>query len=178
MPSPSIITSSTPPAVAMPKPPGTMSHSHETNGRSLKRQTPSSPSDDEKQDQRKRQRTTSVEMQHPTPESPSPVQTPLAEKAETWRRIPQAQHQESQHKDDAEEMNKVEEAIHNHDPSRLRFAPLYPQVQPPARTGLQQCIALVLQHVGFDSASPEALEEFTTMTETCWFFFFFLLLRF
>lgn len=36
-----------------------------------------------------------------------------------------------------------------------------------AREGLQRSIALALQHVGFDSASQEALESLTSTTETC-----------
>lgn len=35
------------------------------------------------------------------------------------------------------------------------------------REGLQRSIALALDHVGFDTASEEAMESFTTMTETC-----------
>lgn len=37
------------------------------------------------------------------------------------------------------------------------------------RTELRRAITLALGHVGFDSASPEALESFTHMTETCQF---------
>lgn len=36
-----------------------------------------------------------------------------------------------------------------------------------ARLGIQRSIAMVLQHDGFDTATPEALEEFTQMVETC-----------
>lgn len=36
-----------------------------------------------------------------------------------------------------------------------------------ARLGLQRSIAMVLKHDGFHSASPEALESFTSMVETC-----------
>lgn len=35
------------------------------------------------------------------------------------------------------------------------------------RAALQRSIGLALQHVGFDSASEEAMESFTLMTETC-----------
>ena len=35
------------------------------------------------------------------------------------------------------------------------------------RDGLRRSIALTLQHVGFDSASPEAMESFTAAAETC-----------
>lgn len=35
------------------------------------------------------------------------------------------------------------------------------------RDGLRRSIALTLEHVGFDSASPEAMESFTAMAETC-----------
>jgi transcription initiation factor TFIID subunit 8 len=36
-----------------------------------------------------------------------------------------------------------------------------------ARTGLQRSIAMVLNHDGFQGASPEAMESFTGMVETC-----------
>lgn len=36
-----------------------------------------------------------------------------------------------------------------------------------AREGLQRSIVLALQHVGFESASQEALESLTSTTETC-----------
>lgn len=36
-----------------------------------------------------------------------------------------------------------------------------------ARTGIQRSIAMVLKHDGFDTATPEALESFTEMVETC-----------
>ena len=35
------------------------------------------------------------------------------------------------------------------------------------RDGLRRSIAMTLQHVGFDSASPEAMESFTAAAETC-----------
>jgi hypothetical protein len=35
------------------------------------------------------------------------------------------------------------------------------------RMQLRRSITLALDHVGFDSASEEALESFTHMTETC-----------
>lgn len=35
------------------------------------------------------------------------------------------------------------------------------------RAALQRSLGLALQHVGFDSASKEAMESFTLMTETC-----------
>jgi hypothetical protein len=35
------------------------------------------------------------------------------------------------------------------------------------RDGLRRSIVLALQHVGFDSASEEALDGFTSATETC-----------
>ena len=36
-----------------------------------------------------------------------------------------------------------------------------------ARVGLRQSIANVLKHDGFDSSSPEAMEGFTSLVETC-----------
>ena len=36
-----------------------------------------------------------------------------------------------------------------------------------ARKALRRSLALALQNVGFDSAAPEAMESFVTMTETC-----------
>jgi transcription initiation factor TFIID subunit 8 len=36
-----------------------------------------------------------------------------------------------------------------------------------ARDGLRRSIAVALQHVGFESASEEALESVTAATETC-----------
>lgn len=36
-----------------------------------------------------------------------------------------------------------------------------------ARSGIQRSIALVLKHDGFETASPEAMESFTEMVETC-----------
>lgn len=36
-----------------------------------------------------------------------------------------------------------------------------------AKKGLRRSIALVLDRVGFDSASEEAMESFATMVETC-----------
>lgn len=36
-----------------------------------------------------------------------------------------------------------------------------------ARQGIQRSIALVLKHDGFHSATPEALESFTHLVETC-----------
>lgn len=44
---------------------------------------------------------------------------------------------------------------------------LLPTKHSNARTGLQRSIAMVLKHDGFDSASPEAMESFTEMVETC-----------
>jgi hypothetical protein len=38
-----------------------------------------------------------------------------------------------------------------------------------AKKGLERGIALVLQRVGFESATPEAMESFVSMTETCAF---------
>lgn len=36
-----------------------------------------------------------------------------------------------------------------------------------ARSGIQRSIAMVLKHDGFEAASPEAMESFTEMVETC-----------
>lgn len=36
-----------------------------------------------------------------------------------------------------------------------------------AKNGLRRSIALALETVGFDGATPEAIESFTVMTETC-----------
>lgn len=36
-----------------------------------------------------------------------------------------------------------------------------------AKNGLRRSIALALETVGFDGATPEAIESFTIMTETC-----------
>lgn len=36
-----------------------------------------------------------------------------------------------------------------------------------ARTGIQRSIAMVLAHDGFNSATPEAMESFTQLVETC-----------
>jgi hypothetical protein len=36
-----------------------------------------------------------------------------------------------------------------------------------ARVGIQRAIALVLRHDGFASATPEAMESFTSLVETC-----------
>lgn len=38
------------------------------------------------------------------------------------------------------------------------------------RDGLRRSIALALQQVGFDSATPEALESMTSTAETCMFY--------
>lgn len=46
---------------------------------------------------------------------------------------------------------------------------LAPTQQFQARSGIQRSIAMVLKHDGFESASPEALESFTGMVETCEF---------
>lgn len=36
-----------------------------------------------------------------------------------------------------------------------------------ARCGIQRSIALVLRHDGFSSATPEAMESFTSLVESC-----------
>lgn len=47
------------------------------------------------------------------------------------------------------------------------IASLVPNPHYQARTGLQRSIAMVLNHDGFQGASPEAMESFTGMVETC-----------
>lgn len=42
-----------------------------------------------------------------------------------------------------------------------------PTLVNPERDGLKRSIALVLGHVGFESATPEALEGFAEQTENC-----------
>jgi transcription initiation factor TFIID subunit 8 len=44
---------------------------------------------------------------------------------------------------------------------------LSPTLHHIARCGIQRSIAMVLSHDGFQSASPEALESFTGVVETC-----------
>lgn len=44
---------------------------------------------------------------------------------------------------------------------------LLPTQHANARAGIQRSIAMVLKHDGFDSASPEAMESFTGLVETC-----------
>lgn len=44
---------------------------------------------------------------------------------------------------------------------------LAPTQHSSARCGIQRSIALVLKHDGFESATPEAMESFTQMVETC-----------
>lgn len=47
------------------------------------------------------------------------------------------------------------------------FVSTAPTMHSQARLSTQRSIALVLQHDGFDGATPEALEGFTQMVETC-----------
>lgn len=42
-----------------------------------------------------------------------------------------------------------------------------PSLHSQSRLALQQSIARVLQHDGFDSATPDSLESFTQLVETC-----------
>ncbi|KFH46802.1 Transcription initiation factor TFIID subunit-like protein [Hapsidospora chrysogenum ATCC 11550] len=42
-----------------------------------------------------------------------------------------------------------------------------PTLHSQARSSIQRSIAMVLKHIGFDSAAPEALESFTQIIETC-----------
>lgn len=42
-----------------------------------------------------------------------------------------------------------------------------PSLHSHSRQSIQRSIALVLKHDGFDSATPEAMESFTQLVETC-----------
>lgn len=42
-----------------------------------------------------------------------------------------------------------------------------PNADSMGRDGLRRSIALALEHVGFDAATPEALESFANNAETC-----------
>jgi hypothetical protein len=53
---------------------------------------------------------------------------------------------------------------------RLGFASIESLTPTPhflARAGVQRSIAMVLKHDGFETATPEAMESFTTLVETC-----------
>lgn len=47
------------------------------------------------------------------------------------------------------------------------FISTMPSLHDQARQGIQRSIALVLNHDGFDSATPEAMESFTQLVESC-----------
>lgn len=47
------------------------------------------------------------------------------------------------------------------------FVSSTPSLHSQSRLGIQRSIAMVLQHDGFQSATPEALEGFTQVVETC-----------
>lgn len=59
------------------------------------------------------------------------------------------------------------EVIQLEDDEISSIASLVPNPHYQARTGLQRSIAMVLNHDGFEGASPEAMESFTGMVETC-----------
>jgi len=59
------------------------------------------------------------------------------------------------------------EVIRLEDDEISSIAPLVPNPHYQARTGLQRSIAMVLNYDGFQGASPEAMESFTGMVETC-----------
>lgn len=59
------------------------------------------------------------------------------------------------------------EVIRLEDDEISSVAALVPNPHYQARTGLQRSIAMVLNHDGFQGASPEAMESFTGMVETC-----------
>ena len=42
-----------------------------------------------------------------------------------------------------------------------------PSLHSQSRRGIQRSIAMILKHDGFDSATPEAMEGFTQLVETC-----------
>lgn len=68
------------------------------------------------------------------------------------------------------ELKEVEfetEIAGEHDESTETFVSKTPTRHSQSRLGIQRAIALVLKHDGFDSATPEALESFTQMIETC-----------
>ena len=59
----------------------------------------------------------------------------------------------------------IEELIKEEEAQAIKS--LLPTQHSSARAGLQRSIAMVLKHDGFDSASPEAMESFTELVETC-----------
>ncbi|KAJ2894185.1 hypothetical protein MKZ38_007887 [Zalerion maritima] len=143
-----------------------------------KRTTPSSPSDDGN-DARdaKRQRTvdsSTEEVQQRTPESHdgsrTPETRPGAAEDDTStspngvriNQDPSPGRVAALKRKAREDMRCEEEEWQR---QRPRFADLYPKTDEPARAGLQKCLALVLHHVGFHGASPEAMEHFTNMSE-------------
>lgn len=53
---------------------------------------------------------------------------------------------------------------------QLDFSPFIstvPSLHGQARQGIQRSVAMVLEHDGFDSATPEAMESFTHLVESC-----------
>lgn len=59
------------------------------------------------------------------------------------------------------------ELIQMEDDGARSIESLIPNPHYQARTSLQRSIAVVLNHDGFEGASPEAMESFTGMVETC-----------
>lgn len=56
---------------------------------------------------------------------------------------------------------------HDH-PSPPSLASItWPSLDHQSKSGLKRSIAIVLQHVGFDSATPEAMESYVTTVEAC-----------
>jgi hypothetical protein len=51
--------------------------------------------------------------------------------------------------------------------SNLGCINIAPTARSHAQLGLQRSIALALNHVGFDSAAPDALQSFALAVETC-----------
>lgn len=47
------------------------------------------------------------------------------------------------------------------------FISTMPSLHDQARQSMQRSIAMVLNHDGFDSATPEAMESFTQLVESC-----------
>lgn len=47
------------------------------------------------------------------------------------------------------------------------FISTMPSLHGQARESIQRSVAMVLNHDGFDSATPEAMESFTQLVESC-----------
>lgn len=66
---------------------------------------------------------------------------------------------------DAKTVVVEDEVLESKDAQAIKS--LLPTQHANARAGIQRSIAMVLKHDGFDSASPEAMESFTGLVETC-----------